>query len=160
MYRIGFSRDIHRLEKNNRPFILGGVNIPFEKGNVSHSDGDCLYHAIAEALLGALALGDLGHFFPDTDSKYKDLDSKLILKECFKMIKENNYLVNNLDTVIVLEKPHLQAYLSQMRKNISEILEVDVKQISIKAQTNEHCGEVGNNSAVVCFATVLLRKDD
>ena len=160
MYRIGFSRDIHRLEKNNRPFILGGVNIPFEKGNVSHSDGDCLYHAIAEALLGALALGDLGHFFPDNDPKYLNMDSKLILKECFEMIKKNKYQVNNLDTVIVLEKPHLQNYLSQIRSNISEILEVDISQVSVKAQSNEQCGEVGNNSAVVCFATVLLRKDD
>lgn len=160
MYRIGFSRDIHRLEENNRPFILGGVKIPFHLGNVSHSDGDCLYHAIAEALLGALALGDLGHFFPDNDSKYLDYDSGLILKECYEMIRKRGYVVNNLDTVIVLEKPHLQVHLSQMQSNIAKLLETDVDNISIKAQTNEKCGEVGNNQALVCFATVLLRKEN
>ena len=97
MYRIGFSRDIHRLEKNGRDFVLGGIKIPFEFGNVSHSDGDCLYHAIGEALLGALSLGDLGHFFPDTDKKYLDYDSSIIVKECFKKVKEQGYVINNID---------------------------------------------------------------
>lgn len=159
MYRIGFSRDIHRLEKNGRDFILGGVKIPFELGNVSHSDGDCLYHAVAESLLGALSLGDLGKFFPDNDAKYLDMDSSIIVKECFNKVKEKGYVVNNIDTVVVLEKPHLQKYLHQMESNISQLLEINIDQVCVKAQTNEKCGEVGNNNAIICFSNVLLRKE-
>lgn len=160
MYRIGFSRDIHRLEKNNRPFVLGGIKIPYELGNVSHSDGDCLYHALGEALLGALALGDLGTFFPDNDEKYLDMDSSFILKECYLKVKEKGYVINNVDCVIVLEKPRLSGYIQEMRKNIAELLDTDIKNISVKAQTNEKCGEVGTSKAVVCFASVLVRKED
>ena len=159
MYRIGFSRDIHRLEENGKPFILGGVNIPFNKGNVAHSDGDCLYHAVAESLLGALALGDLGHFFPDTDDKYLGYDSSIIVKESFRMVKERGYVVNNIDCIVILERPHLQKHLAKMQENIAKLLETDIENVSIKAQTNEKCGEVGNNEAVICFANVLLRKD-
>jgi 2-C-methyl-D-erythritol 2,4-cyclodiphosphate synthase len=159
MYRIGFSRDIHRLEANGKDFILGGVKIPFILGNVAHSDGDCLYHAISESLLGSLGLGDLGKFFPDTDDKYLGMDSSIIMKECFKMVKDNGYVINNLDCVIVLEKPHLQKHLPQMKLNICELLETDESNVCIKAQTNEKCGEVGNNQAIICFATVLLRKE-
>lgn len=160
MYRIGFSRDIHRLEKNGRKFILGGIEIPFELGNVSHSDGDCLYHAIGESLLGALALGDLGKFFPDNDEKYLNYNSAMILKSCYQMIKQKGYSINNLDCIIILEKPHLQKYLDQMRDNISKILEIDKDLISLKAQTNEKCGEVGKNEAIICYANVLIRKED
>ena len=152
MYRIGFSRDIHRLEKNNRPFILGGVKLESELGNVSHSDGDCLYHAISEAILGALALGDLGKFFPDNDDKYLDYDSSI-------MAKERGYIISNLDCVIVLEKPHLQKHLEKMRDNICQLLNTTKGNVCLKAQTNEKCGEVGNNQAIVCYANVLLRKD-
>lgn len=158
MFRIGFSRDIHRLEKNGRPFVLGGVSIPHDRGNVSHSDGDCLFHAIGEALLGTLSLGDLGHFFPDDDARYKDMDSALILRECFLKIKERGYAIQNLDCVIVLEKPHLKAYLGQMRAKISSILETEEENISVKAQTNEKCGEAGQGEAVICFASVLVKK--
>lgn len=159
MYRIGFSRDIHRLEKNNRPFILGGVKLESELGNVSHSDGDCLYHAISEAILGALALGDLGKFFPDNDDKYLDYDSSIILKDCYQMAKERGYIISNLDCVIVLEKPHLQKHLEKMRDNICQLLNTTKGNVCLKAQTNEKCGEVGNNQAIVCYANVLLRKD-
>ena len=159
MYRIGFSRDIHRLEENGRDFILGGVKIPFHLGNVSHSDGDCLFHAIGESLLGAIGLGDLGKFFPDTDSKYKDMDSSIIVKECFNKVKEKGYVVNNIDTVIVLEKPHLQIHLDKMKSNIAKLLEIEEDQVCVKAQTNEKCGEVGNNKAIICFSNVLLRKE-
>lgn len=159
MYRIGFSRDIHRLEENGRDFILGGVKIPFHLGNVSHSDGDCLFHAIGESLLGAIGLGDLGKFFPDTDSKYKDMDSSIIVKECFNKVKEKGYVVNNIDTVIVLEKPHLQIHLDKMKSNIAKLLEIEENQVCVKAQTNEKCGEVGNNKAIICFSSVLLRKE-
>lgn len=159
MYRIGFSRDIHRLEKNGRDFVLGGIKIPFDLGNVSHSDGDCLYHAIAEALLGALSLGDLGHFFPDTDKKYLDYDSSIIVKECFKKVKEQGYVINNIDCIVILEKPHLQKYLPLMRENVAKLLETELINVSIKAQTNEKCGEVGENKAIICYANVLLRKE-
>lgn len=159
MYRIGFSRDIHRLEKNNRPFILGGVKLESELGNVSHSDGDCLYHAISEAILGALALGDLGKFFPDNDDKYLDYDSSIILKDCYQMAKERGYIISNLDCVIILEKPHLQKHLEKMRDNICQLLNTTKGNVCLKAQTNEKCGEVGNNQAIVCYANVLLRKD-
>lgn len=159
MYRIGFSRDIHRLEKNNRPFILGGVKLESELGNVSHSDGDCLYHAISEAILGALALGDLGRFFPDNDDKYLDYDSSIILKDCYQMAKERGYIISNLDCVIILEKPHLQKHLEKMRDNICQLLNTTKGNVCLKAQTNEKCGEVGNNQAIVCYANVLLRKD-
>ena len=159
MYRIGFSRDIHRLRENGRDFILGGVKIPFHLGNVSHSDGDCLFHAIGESLLGAIGLGDLGKFFPDTDSKYKDMDSSIIVKECFNKVKEKGYVVSNIDTVIVLEKPHLQIHLDEMKSNIAKLLEIEEDQVCVKAQTNEKCGEVGNNKAIICFSSVLLRKE-
>ena len=158
MFRIGQARDIHRLENNGRNFVLGGVIIPSSKGPVSHSDGDCLYHAIGEALLGSLALGDLGKFFPDNDPKYLDFDSSFIVKECFNMIKEKGYEINNLDCIIVLEKPHLQKHLDKMRSNIACLLETDVDNICLKAQTNEKCGEIGTNEAVMCMATVLIRK--
>lgn len=159
MYRIGFSRDIHRLEKNGKDFILGGVKIPYELGNVAHSDGDCLYHAIAESLLGALGLGDLGKFFPDTDDKYLNFDSSIIVKECYLKVKNLGYVINNLDCVVVLEKPHLQKHLETMQNNIASLLETTPDCVCVKAQTNEKCGEVGNNKAIVCFANVLLRKE-
>jgi len=159
MIRIGYARDIHRLEKNGRPFILGGINIPFEKGNVSHSDGDCLYHAIAESLMGALALGDLGKLFPDNDDKYLDYDSSLIVKEVFKRVKQQGYHVINIDTSIVLERPKLKSYVDEMRKNIASLLEIDISCVSVKAQTNEKVGEVGQGNAIECFSSVLLEKE-
>ena len=159
MIRIGNARDIHRLEKNNRRFVLGGIDIPFEKGNVSHSDGDCLYHAIAESLMGAISLGDLGKLFPDNDDKYLDYDSKLIVKEVMNIVKEKGYHVVNIDTSIVLEKPKLKDYIDIMRRNVADLLETEIENVSIKAQTNEKIGEIGRNDAVECFSTVLLEKE-
>jgi 2-C-methyl-D-erythritol 2,4-cyclodiphosphate synthase len=158
MFRIGQSRDIHRLEENGRDFILGGIKIPFSKGNVSHSDGDCLYHAIAESLLGALALGDLGKHFPDNDDKYKNIDSSILVKETMKMVKEKGYHVVNIDTSIILEKPKLKDYIDEMRKNIATLLEIDIDCVSVKAQTNEKVDAVGNNDAVEATSIVLLEK--
>ena len=159
MIRIGHARDIHRLEKNNRPFVLGGIKIPFEKGNVSHSDGDCLYHAIAEALMGSIALGDLGKLFPDNDDKYLDYDSSLIVKEVVKRIHEQGYKIINIDTSIVLEKPKLNDYIDVMRQNIASLLQIDIDCVSVKAQTNEKVGEVGQGEAIECFASVLVEKE-
>lgn len=158
MFRIGQSRDIHRLEENGRDFILGGIKIPFSKGNVSHSDGDCLYHAIAESLLGALALGDLGKHFPDNDDKYKNIDSSILVKETMRMVKEKGYHVVNIDTSIILEKPKLKDYIDEMRKNIATLLEIDIDCVSVKAQTNEKVDAVGNNDAVEATSIVLLEK--
>lgn len=158
MIRIGQSRDIHRLEKNNRPLIIGGVVFDYEKGPVSHSDGDVLYHAVAEALLGSLAKGDLGTFFPDNDLKYKDMDSAFILKSCFEMIKQEGYHIVNIDCNVICERPKLGKFLLLMRQNIASILETDILNISIKAQTNEKCGEIGLENAIEATAIVLIEK--
>ena len=158
MIRIGQSRDIHRLEKNNRPLIIGGVVFDYEKGPVSHSDGDVLYHAVAEALLGSLAKGDLGTFFPDNDLKYKDMDSAFILKSCLEMVKQEGYHIVNIDCNVICERPKLGKFLLLMRQNIASILETDILNISIKAQTNEKCGEIGLENAIEATAIVLIEK--
>ena len=160
MFRIGQARDIHRLEDNGRPFVLGGVSIPFSKGPVSHSDGDCLYHAICESLLGALALGDLGHHFPDDDLKYKDIDSSLLIKKAMELIKEKGYKVNNIDTSIILEEPKLKPYILKMRENISNLLEIEIDKVSVKAGTNEKIGEIGQGEAIEATSIVLLVKGE
>ena len=160
MYRIGQARDIHRLEQNGRPFVVGGVIIPHTKGPVSHSDGDCLYHAICESLLGALALGDLGHHFPDDDKTYKDIDSSVLIKLTMKLIKSQGYKVNNIDTSIILEEPKLKSYILKMRENIATLLEVDVSKVSVKAGTNEKVGELGEGDAIEASSIVLLVKGE
>lgn len=158
MIRIGQSRDIHRLEKNGRPLIIGGVSFDYEKGPVSHSDGDVLFHAISEALLGSLAKGDLGSFFPDNDPQYKDMNSLLILKECYLMIKKEGYHIVNIDANVICERPKLGKYLLQMRENIASCLEMDINDVSIKAQTNEKCGEVGREEAIEATVSLLIEK--
>ena len=156
--RIGQSRDIHRLENNNRPLIIGGVRIPFDKGPVSHSDGDVLYHALAEAILGSLAKGDLGTYFPDNDNKYLNMDSSIIVKYCYDLIKKEGYHIINIDANIILEKPKLKDYLLLMRQNMASLLEMNLDDISLKAQTNEKCGEVGENKANEATVSLLLEK--
>ena len=160
MFRIGFAKDIHRLENNNRPFILGGVTIEFNKGPVAHSDGDCLYHAVCESLLGALALGDLGHHFPDDDLKYKNIDSSILVKKAVELIKVEGYRVSNIDVSIVLETPKLKPYILQMRENIASLLEVSVDRVSVKAGTNEKIGELGRGEAIEANSIVLLVKGE
>ncbi len=161
MIRIGFSEDIHRLEDtSSKPLILGGVKIPFEKGLIAHSDGDCLFHALAEALLGSLALGDLGTFFPDTDPKYESYDSELILIEVLNMVKARNYRINNVDINIVLEKLKLKDYILKIRTNVSRVLNLPLERVSIKAQTNEKLDSLGENKAVKATAIVLIESED
>ncbi len=155
MIRIGFSKDVHPLVEGE-PFILGGILIDHHKGTVGHSDGDCLLHAVAEAILGACALGDLGKFFPDTEEKYKGYDSKLILKEVFDYIYNKGYEVINVDCMISLEKPKLQPYIKEMRQTIADLLKCSRKQISVKATTFEGLGFVGGEEGVICEAVVLL----
>ena len=159
MIKIGFSKDIHPLAEG-RPFILGGIKIDHYKGPVGHSDADCLLHAIAESILGAMALGDLGKFFPDTDPKYKNYDSSLILKEVFEYIESKNYVVKNLDCMVSLEKPKLRPYVDDMRKHIAEILKMDVKNVSVKATTFEGLGIVGEEKAIICEAVVLIESEE
>ncbi len=156
-YRVGFSKDIHRLVEN-RKLIIAGVEIPYHLGELAHSDGDVLYHALAESILGALALGDLGKHFPDTSSETLNMDSSLIVKEVVKMMKDKGYQVNNVDIFISLEKPKLKDYIELMRKNVATLLEVSVDQVSIKAGTNEGCGEVGKGEAIEATSMIMLKK--
>ena len=158
-FRIGQSEDIHRLEDNQRAFILGGVKIPYHLGLVSHSDGDVVYHALAEAFLGALALGDLGTFFPDNSDLYLDMDSSLILKRCYEMVLEKGYHLVNTDISIILEKPKIKDYILQIRTNIAEALKTDIDNISVKAMTNEKCDDLGNGKCVKATAIVLVERD-
>ena len=154
-YRVGFSKDIHRLVEN-RKLIIAGVVVPFEKGEKAHSDGDVVYHALGESILGALALGDLGKHFPDNDDKYKDMDSSLIIKEIVKMMDDKGYKVNNVDISITLERPKLKDYILSMRENIACLLKVNIDQVSVKAGTNEKMDELGKGNAVKAESIVLL----
>ena len=153
--RIGFASDIHQLVEN-RKLILAGVVVPFEKGEKAHSDGDVVYHALGESILGALALGDLGKHFPDNDDKYKDMDSSLIIKEIVKMMDDKGYKVNNVDISITLERPKLKDYILSMRENIACLLKVNIDQVSVKAGTNEKMDELGKGNAVKAESIVLL----
>lgn len=155
--RIGHSWDVHKLVYG-RKLILGGVELEFEKGLLGHSDADALLHAIAESLLGALALGDLGTHFPDNDLKYKDIDSKLILKECYKLVLDKGYQIINIDAMIYAEMPKMKPYILQMRQTISGLLNINMDQISIKATTYEKMDAIGRGEAIACDSTVLLGK--
>ena len=157
MYRIGFSKDIHKLVKG-RKLMLAGVHIPFSKGELAHSDGDVIIHAIAEAMLGAAALGDLGKFYPTNDKKYKNIASKEILSDTNKRIKKLKYMVENIDVSVELEKPKLAPYINKMRNNLAKILKIKSNQISIKANTNEGLCVTGKGEAVIAYAIVLLKK--
>jgi len=158
-FRTGFGYDVHQLAEN-RKLIIGGVEIPFDKGLLGHSDADVLLHAITDALLGALALGDLGKHFPDTDSRYKDADSKIFLSESYKMITERSYKIGNIDATVVLEKPKLAQYINKMQNVISNLLGCSPEQISIKATTSEKMGFVGNEDGAKAYATVLIMKSE
>ena len=155
-YRIGFSKDIHKLVEN-RKLIIGGVVVPFEKGELAHSDGDVLYHALAESILGALALGDLGKHFPDTSDETLNMDSALIVKKVVLMMFEKGYEVNNVDIFVSLEKPKLKDYIQLMRENVANLLEVNIDQVSVKAGTNEKMGEVGKGEAIEASSIILLK---
>lgn len=157
--RTGIGYDIHKLQKG-RNFILGNVNIPYEKGFVAHSDGDVLIHAIIDAFLGALALGDIGRLFPDSDPCYKDIDSSILLKKVNTIIREKGYIIGNIDTVIICQKPKLMPYIDSIRARLSEILQIEVANISVKAKTKELFDSTGLGKSVEVFANVLLIKDE
>lgn len=157
MYRIGHSIDIHRLVKD-RKLILGGIEIPHELGLLGHSDADVLLHAVSESIIGALALGDLGKFFPDTDPKYKGIDSKILTSEVVKMMEEKGYEVNNLDCLLIMEKPKMRPYIDTIRESIASLLHTSIENVNVKATTNEKLGEIGNELAIQAHASILLRK--
>ena len=158
-FRTGIGFDVHAFSEG-RKLIIGGIEIPFEKGLEGHSDADVLLHAICDAMLGALALGDIGIHFPNTDSKWKDADSSILLKHIISLVDEKGYELGNLDCVLAMEKPKISPYLVEITKKISLILQVDVDQISIKATTTEKLGFIGLTEGVASFATVLLVKKD
>lgn len=155
MFRIGFGSDIHRLEAG-RPLILGGVHIESELGAVGHSDADALTHAVTDAILGALALGDIGSYFSDKDERWKNADSFVFLAEAVRMMKEKSFSVVNLDSTINLEQPKLRPVIDEMRKNLARALEIEIDLISVKAKTGEGVDSVGNLKAVKAEAVVLL----
>ena len=157
MMRIGQSKDIHRLI-SNRKLIIGQVDIPFEKGIEAHSDGDVLLHAITEAIIGALGLGDMGTFFPDTSDDYLNISSSYFLNKAKEMLKEKGYTICNIDSTVILEKPHLHPFIEKMKENISKILKVDKDIINIKATRGEKLGYVGTGEGVEALATVLITK--
>lgn len=157
MLRIGNGYDVHKLVEG-RKLILGGIEIPHAKGVLGHSDGDVLIHAIMDAMLGALALGDIGQHFPDTDMKYENIDSTILLTRAKELIAERGYKIINLDSIIVLQKPKVKPYIEAMRKRVAEVLEIDMEQVSVKATTEEKLGFTGDESGVKSYCVVLLEK--
>ena len=157
--RIGFASDIHRLVEGRR-LILAGVVVPFELGELAHSDGDVVYHAVGESILGALALGDLGTHFPDNDNQYKDIDSSILIRRIVIMMKERNYVINNIDISITLEKPKIKNYIQAMRENLANLLETNIENVSVKAGTNEGVGPLGKGEAVKAESIVLLKEKE
>jgi 2-C-methyl-D-erythritol 2,4-cyclodiphosphate synthase len=155
--RIGSGVDFHQLVEG-RTLFIGGVAIPHHKGALGHSDADVLLHAICDALLGALALGDIGTHFPDTSSEFKNIDSKILLQRSYQKIKELGYIVINIDSTLCLQAPKIKPYIAEMKKVIAAILEIELGDVSIKATTTEELGFVGREEGLVAYATVLLEK--
>jgi len=157
MIRIGQGYDVHRLTKD-RKLILGGVDIPYEKGLLGHSDADVLTHAIMDALLGAAAMGDIGKMFPDTDEKYKGADSIALLKAVKKRLADEGYSISNVDSTIVAQKPKLAPYIELMRKNIANAMDIPVDAVSVKATTEEKLGFTGSGEGISAQAVALIEK--
>ncbi len=155
--RIGHGYDVHKLTEG-RKLILGGVEIPYEKGLLGHSDADVLLHAVMDALLGAAALGDIGVHFPDTDMAYKGADSGKLLQAVGEKIRVAGYRVGNIDVTMIAQKPKLKDYIPQMKQNIADLLEIDNAQVNVKATTEEHLGFTGDGSGMSCHAVCLLEE--
>jgi len=156
MIRIGTGFDVHKLAPG-LPLIIGGVRIPHSSGFVAHSDGDVLIHAICDALLGALALGDIGQHFPDTDEAYKGIDSKLLLTHVYKLVRQKGYKLVNIDSVIMAQSPKMAPHLTNMREQLARILVVNIDQVGIKATTTEKLGFVGREEGIAAQTVVLLQ---
>jgi 2-C-methyl-D-erythritol 2,4-cyclodiphosphate synthase len=157
MYRIGFGYDVHALVPD-RELWLGGIKVPHTLGLLGHSDADVLIHAICDAMLGAANLKDIGYHFPDTSSNFKNIDSKILLKECDRLIKEKGYTISNIDSTICAQKPKLKDYIDPMRECLAGVLELDPDQVSVKATTTEKLGFVGKEEGIAAQAVVLLKK--
>ncbi|MCR4811907.1 MAG: 2-C-methyl-D-erythritol 2,4-cyclodiphosphate synthase [Bacteroidales bacterium] len=158
MFRVGIGYDVHQLQEG-LPLTLGGVRIEHTKGLVGHSDADVLIHAVCDALLGAAALGDIGKHFPDTDPKYKGIDSRLLLKETMRLITEKGYSVGNIDSILCMQKPKVAPYIHQMRQNLAETMGIDIDQVSVKATTTEHLGFEGREEGISAHAVTILTTD-
>lgn len=157
-FRVGNGYDVHQLA-DGLTLTLGGVKIPFEKGCVAHSDGDVLIHALCDALLGALALGDIGHHFPDTDPEYKGIDSRILLRKVNSLVEEKGYKVVNVDCTLLLQKPKVAPYTEAMRNTLAQDLRTDISNVSVKATTTEHLGFTGRGEGVAAYATALISKN-
>ncbi|MCR5214242.1 MAG: 2-C-methyl-D-erythritol 2,4-cyclodiphosphate synthase [Eubacterium sp.] len=157
--RVGMGYDVHRLVEG-RPLILGGVEIPYEKGLLGHSDADCLTHAIMDSLLGAAALGDIGKHFPDSDPKYKGADSLKLLAVVKEMLDERTYIIGNIDATIIAQKPKMAPYIEEMKKKIAETLVIDEERVNIKATTEEGLGFTGEGLGISCQSIALLETID
>ena len=158
-YRIGYGEDIHRLVEG-RKLILAGIEIPFEKGLLGHSDADVILHSVGDAILGSLALGDIGKLFPDDIEETKDMDSSLIVKKAISLAKEKGYEVGNIDISVCLEKPKLAPYIEKMRKNLASLLETSLENVSIKAMTNEKLDSIGEGKAIKSIAVILMKEGE
>lgn len=156
-YRIGSGIDFHQLVAGRKLWI-GGIEIPHYKGSLGHSDADVLLHAICDAMLGALALGDIGFHFPNNADEFKDIDSKILLKRSYELISKEGYAIVNIDSTLCLEAPKINPYVLQMRQTIAGVLQLAVEDVSIKATTTETMGFAGREEGLVAYATVLLRK--
>ena len=155
-FRIGHGYDFHKLEEGKK-FIIGGIEIDHDKGAVGHSDADVVIHVICDALLGALSLGDIGKHFPDTDNIYKGIDSKILLKKVMKLVKEEKCQISNVDVTILLQKPKLRNFIDSMRDTLSNIMEINKSQISVKATTTEGLGFVGREEGVAAHCVCILK---
>ena len=154
---IGHGYDVHKLE-DGKKFIIGGIEIEHYKGSVGHSDADVVIHVICDALLGALSLGDIGKHFPDTDDKYKGIDSKILLQKVMKLVQEEKYQISNVDVTILLQKPKLRNYIDSMRDTLSNIMKINKSQISVKATTTEGLGFVGREEGVAAHCVCILKQ--
>ena len=159
MFRTGIGFDAHALVEG-LPLVIGGVNIPHSKGLLGHSDADVLVHAVMDAILGALALGDIGEHFPDTEDEFQGADSIELLSRVQKMIEEKGFCCENLDSIIIAEKPKLKTYLGDMRGNLASVLKINIDQLSIKATTTEHMGFTGREEGIAAQAIVLFKSNN
>lgn len=157
MIRIGQGFDVHKFEEG-RPLILGGVQIPHDRGLAGHSDADVLLHTITDAALGAIGEGDIGRHFPDTDAAYKDADSAILLENIWKIVKEKGYKLGNIDCTIIAQKPKMAPHIEVIQKRVAELLEADVSQVNIKATTTERLGFTGREEGIASMAAILLVK--
>ncbi len=153
--RIGYGYDVHKLVEN-RKLILGGIDIPFEKGLLGHSDADVLVHAVIDATLGAVAKGDIGLLFPDADNNYKDIDSRILLRKTYEIMQDSGYKIGNIDATICAQQPKLQSYIPQMLENLASDLQTDIYNISIKATTEEGMGFTGEGKGISATVVILL----